>query len=189
MSIEVVQGDPMEAEAVEGDPTEADDGRSNTDLFGHSGDIDSDSDSKWKSWRKSLFWYEIPELRDIPDYDVLRYPWEEEEEEWKGKYEDGEEGRDKEEEGVLFLKVTDTTWSDLSDEQRKRGRWEEHPTMVSSRITSAAASSSGLEGVADAQQQSLCTSAEVLNVRMEMHECYEKGASYRRLFESKAKQG
>ena len=60
--------------------------------------------------------------------------------------------------------------------------------MVSSRTTSAAAaaSSSCPEGVADAQQQPLCTSAEVIKVRMEMHECYEKGTSYDCLFESKA---
>jgi len=189
MEIEVVQGDPMEAEAGEGDPVGDDDGRSNTDLSGRSGDVDSDSESKWKSWRKSLFWYENPELRDGPDYDVLPYPWEEEEE-WKGKDKDGEEGRgrDKEEGGALFLKVTGTTWSELSDERRKRGRWEEHPGMVSSRTTSAAAaaSSSCPEGVADAQQQPLCTSAEVIKVRMEMHECYEKGTSYDCLFESKA---
>ncbi|CAN6238346.1 unnamed protein product [Urochloa humidicola] len=169
----------MEAEVVEGDPMEV-------DLFGRSGDSDSDSDSsKLYSWRKSTFWYELPNLCDIPYYRVLPYPWEEEEER-RGKDKDGEagRGRDKEEEGKLFLVVTDTTWSDLSDEQRKRGRWGELPEMV--RRKSAADLSPCLESVADEEQQSLCTSAEVLKVRMEMHECYEKGISYCCLFKSQA---
>ncbi|CAL4887336.1 unnamed protein product [Urochloa decumbens] len=159
----------MEAEAVEGDPVEADDVRSNADLFGRFGDSDSDSDSDYStlySRRKSMFWYESPNWRDIPDYRVLPYPWGEEE----------EEGKD--------YVVTDTTCSDLSDEHRRRGRWGELPEMV--RRKSAADLSACLETVADEQQQSLCTSAEVLKVRMEMHECYEKGISYRRLFKSEA---
>ncbi|CAO2039214.1 unnamed protein product [Urochloa humidicola] len=170
----------METEVVDGDPVEADDGRSNADRFGHYGDSDSDdSYSKLDNWRKSMFSYESPELRDIPDYRVLPYPWEEDDErKGKGKDKDG-----KEEEGALFLKVTES-WSDLSDEHRKWGRWGELPEMV--RRKSASDLSSCLESVADEQQQPLCTSAEVLKVRMEMHECYEKGISYHRLFKSEA---
>jgi hypothetical protein len=187
METEVVENDPMEAEVVEVDPVEADDARPNTYLFGHSGDSDSDSNSRWNSWQKSMFWYESSDLRDIPDYRVLLYPWEEDEER-KAKDKDGEEGgvRDREREDEFFLKVLDTTWYDLPYERWKMGRWEEQEQPRILRRNIDATSSSCLERVPDPQQQLLCTSVEVLRVRMEMHECYEKGISYRRLFKSKA---
>uniref|UniRef100_A0A0A9DYR9 Uncharacterized protein n=1 Tax=Arundo donax TaxID=35708 RepID=A0A0A9DYR9_ARUDO len=63
-----------------------------------------------------------------------------------------------------------------------QGRWDEHPRMVRSNRTA----SPSPERVVDAQPQSLCSSAEVLRVRMEMHKCFEKGVSCRCLFKSKA---
>uniref|UniRef100_A0A0A9BAX4 Uncharacterized protein n=1 Tax=Arundo donax TaxID=35708 RepID=A0A0A9BAX4_ARUDO len=173
MEPDIVPADPMETDVPE---RYAGEGRSNTDLIEHCDDSDSDSDpgSKWMNWRRSQFWYEIPGLRDIPDYRVpSSYPWEEEE-------------KEKEKKGVYFLKVTYILWSNLSDNQRMRGRWDPadpHRRMVRSKSIAASPSS---ERVVDAEPQSECTSAEVLRVRMAMHECFEKGTSCRRLFKSEA---
>ena len=96
-----------------------DEGRSNADLIGHSGDSDSDSDQKWKSWVKSQFWYELPMSDDVPDYRELPYPREAAEKEKASG-----SGKEEEEEDAFFLKVTDISWLGLSAEERKRGRWE-----------------------------------------------------------------
>lgn len=138
----------------------------------------------------TLFPYEIPGTRQITDYTKSPYPWEKGEEEGAG-------GREieKEEEGVLFLKVILKPWSHISDNKRKReGRWDEHPTMrmVGSKMTAA---SSLPETVVDSCPDTVdslmypCSSDEVLSVRVEMHECFEKGISCRSLFKSKANVG
>uniref|UniRef100_A0A0A9FQ91 Uncharacterized protein n=1 Tax=Arundo donax TaxID=35708 RepID=A0A0A9FQ91_ARUDO len=230
METDAVAGDPMETEVVLGSVEE---GRSNTDLLGHCSDSDSDSYSKLVNWNRSQFSYENAKRHDIPDYRVQPYPWEEDANEEGGEKgrvrgrrggrggRAGEgKGKEKEDKGVYFLKATDKSWSQLPERKRKRGRWDEHPRVMS-RITAASpcpeavsdpcpdmtdaqppsqgrwdehprmvrsnrTASPSPERVVDGQPQMLCSSAEVLRVRMEMHECFEKGVSYRRLFKSKA---
>ncbi|CAL4887340.1 unnamed protein product [Urochloa decumbens] len=141
----------------------------NTDPIAQCGDSDSDSGSKWRNWRRSQFWYEVPGLRDIPDYRApASYPW--------------EKLKKKNKETLYFLIVRDKSWSKLSEKQRTSRCnpqcWTRSESIADSRC---------LETVADAQPQKLCSSAEVLRVRLEMHKCFEEGVSLHRLFESKAK--